>query len=60
MSTAIGQLLVRLRRDGLFSSDDIQTILRTAIANSAPALGAAMPRQASFVDALRRNYAAAE
>lgn len=59
-STAIGKLIVRLRNDGLFTSDDVQSVLRSVLANAAPVISAGAPAQATFADAIYQSYAAAE
>lgn len=42
-SIAIGQLIIKLRKDGLLTNDDVQAVLRRALANAAPAISAAVP-----------------
>jgi hypothetical protein len=39
---AIGALIVRLRREGLFSNSDVEAIVKAGLAGVAPAIGVAL------------------
>ena len=57
-SAAIGKLIVRLRRDGLISNEDVQRTLREALAPAALAVSASLPR--SFPQTMAESSLAAE
>jgi len=60
VSIAIGQLIVKLRDAGLFSDDDVQTVLRTALASAAPTISAVVPSRGAIAADWWQGHLAAE
>lgn len=59
-SVAVGQLIVKLRNDGLFTDNDVQIVLRKALASAALAISAAPPTNRSALAGVRPVSLAAE
>jgi hypothetical protein len=57
---AIGKLIVRLRREGLFSNEDVQAVLRGALAGAAPAINASLSPGRNVLAGAYGGLAAAE